>query len=346
MMPMTGMMKMRLRVKKLQRVRRDFAMKAGSRQTGLALVIVIWVLSLLTIMAGSFALTMRRETTVISAVKDNAVLLAAAASGINIAQQMLILEEENSRWRGDGSIYSIDMGDTEIRVRVLSESGKVDINKADEVMLTKLLATTDTSLEQQQSLVSAIIDWRDADELVHLNGAEQAEYEQAGLAYSVANKPFQLVEELRMVMGMDETLFRQLQPLVTVYGQSKVNLVMAGKEVLQAIGEFDADVLDEYLRQRQESYQAQLPLPALPVIEEIQTGPVSTNKQVYTLIAQARVNGQSGAGIQTIVIQNTALEGNAFQVLDWKQIYLDFSLFSDDMTQHLLTVQNESELDD
>ena len=36
------------------------------RQKGLALVLVLWVLSLLTIMAGSFALSMRREASIIA----------------------------------------------------------------------------------------------------------------------------------------------------------------------------------------------------------------------------------------------------------------------------------------
>ena len=49
-----------------------------------ALVLVLWVLSLLTIMAGSFALTMRRESTIVAGIKDNAGAAAVAEAGIAV----------------------------------------------------------------------------------------------------------------------------------------------------------------------------------------------------------------------------------------------------------------------
>jgi len=82
--------------------------RAVTRQKGLALVLVLWVLSLLTIMAGSFALSMRREAAIVAGIKNNAQALAIAESGIAIAQRMLMNPDQNKRWRTDGSIYQVE----------------------------------------------------------------------------------------------------------------------------------------------------------------------------------------------------------------------------------------------
>ena len=316
-----------------------------SRQTGMAMVIVIWVLTLLTIMAGSFALTMRRETTVISAVKDNAIMLAAAETGITIAQQMLLLADENKRWRADGSVYQLQYKDAEIRVRLLSEQGKIDINKADEVMLTTMMNSTTFEMDKQQELVSAIIDWRDKDDLVRLNGAEKQQYEDAGLAYQPANTNFQLIDELQMVLGMNATIFQELQPLITVYSsQPKVNLSVASKEVLQVTVDIDPVLLDEYIQQRTENNQNQLPPPELPLMDNTGGKQNASRSGVYTVISQARRDGEVGGGIKVIIKKTAKIkQGTPFQVLSWQQRYQELSLFSDEVEQLLVTGYDESE---
>jgi len=314
----------------------------GIKQSGLAMVIVIWVLSLLTIMAGSFALTMRRETTVISAVKDNAVVLALAETGVGVAQQMLFLDDENKRWRADGSIYQIDYQQAIIRVRVFSELGKIDINKADEVLLTEMMKSSAIELDKQQEIVSAILDWRDQDDLVHTNGAEKQQYEDAGLSYQPANKDFQLIDELQMVLGMTKELYQQIKPLVTVYSkQAKVNLKNASKEVIQAIGKLDQATMDQYLQERKDNYQAQLPAPEFPIMGGGKQG--SDDNQAYTIISQAQLNEDFISGIKVTFKKAAQIEEeNPFQILSWQQIDQKDSLFDDDMTQ-LLVAQDEPE---
>ncbi len=316
-----------------------------SKQSGLAMVIVIWVLSLLTIMAGSFALTMRRETTVISAVKDNAVALAIAETGIGIAQQMLFLKDNNKRWRADGSIYQLAYQEADIRIRLFSEHGKIDINKADEALLTDMITSVDIELDQQESLVSAILDWRDKDDLVRDNGAEKQQYEDAGLAYQPTNKDFQLIDELQMVLGMTHEIYQQLKPLITVYSKQKqVNLGVASKEVLQAIGQLDPEVLDEYIQQRIENNLAQLSAPEYPTGGGGGGGKQGgKGKAVYTIISQARFLGELESGIQVTLKKSTKSEADSpFQIVSWQQIDQKQSLFDDKMTQ-LLVIQDEPE---
>ena len=306
-------------------------------QSGLALVLVIWVLSLLTIMAGSFALTMRRETTVISALKDNAETLSMAETGLTIAQQMLFLADKEKSWQADGSIYSLQFQGAEIRIRSFSEQGKIDINKANEELLMKLMASTSQELDEQQALVSAIIDWRDRDDLVEMNGAVKQQYEDAGLAYHPSNKDFQLIEEIQMVLGMNDTIYQQIKPLITVYsGKPDVDQEVASEEVLQVITDSEADYRQD---QDTESDFSELE----------QTGATKPNNvnvadSVYTIISQARFYADAEVGIQVSIRKATnTRQSGPFLVLDYQQLYQGVSLFSDEMEQFLVIAEDESE---
>jgi general secretion pathway protein K len=302
------------------------------------MVIVIWVLSLLTIMAGSFALTMRRESTVISAVKDNARVQAMAETGISIAQQMLFLDDKERRWRADGSIYTLKYEQANIRVRLISELGKIDINKANEELLTAMMGATTLELAQQQEIVSAILDWRDKDDLVHINGAEQQQYEEAGLLYSPANQDFQLIDELQMVLGMNSEIYLQLKPLITVYSkQPQVDLNVASKEVLSVISNLDDVALEEYIQQRTENNKAQMLVAGFPLAGSTGKNQGGSDNQVYTIISQAQLLDEFVTGIKATIRKSDSASENPIQILNWQQIDQKKSLFDDDMTQLLVT---------
>ena len=314
-------------------------------QSGLALVIVIWVLSLLIIMAGSFALTMRRETTVISALRDNAEILSVAETGLTIAQKMLFLEDKDKRWLADGSIYQLQFQGAEIRVRSFSEQGKIDINRANEALLMKMMESTSEEQEMQEKLVGAIIDWRDNDDQVGINGAEKQQYEDAGLAYQPANKEFQLIEEIQMVLGMNDTMFLQIKPLITVYsGKEKVDLDVASKEVLQVLTGSDLELADDLKQQKQDSSEKPSADTESPELEQTDTENHSNdNNSVYTIISQARFNADAEVGVRVTIKKTVDInQAASFQVLDYQQIYQGVSLFSDEMEQLLVIAQDES----
>ena len=97
------------------------------KQKGVALILVLWVLSILTLMAGSFSKTMRRESAGVMTIRANAEANAQAQAGISLAQAMLLHEDEAKRWRVDGRIYEIETENATMRIRLLSETGKIDI---------------------------------------------------------------------------------------------------------------------------------------------------------------------------------------------------------------------------
>ena len=314
-------------------------------QNGVALVLVLWVLSLLMIMAGSFALTMRRETTVAAVIKNNAEAKAVAESGVAIAEKMLLNPDINKVWRTDGSVYEILANRAKIRIRLEAETGKIDINKADPLLLKKLMLNAPIEEEFQSKLVGAILDWRDADDLVNLNGAEKAEYQDAGLPYEPKNKPFESVEELQLILGMDKTLFSWLEPLVTVNsGQPQVNLQLATKEVLQTISGLDAEMIAAYILARVDSARNNLPAPPLPLASGLQSAGSGKNN-ILTIISEAYLAGDSKASLHVVVKKPEGNDASSYQVLKWQLASANNkSLFSDAMSELLVKQYAEPEL--
>ena len=339
-----------------------------TKQKGMALVLVLWVLSLLTIMAGSFVLTMRREASITAGIKNNAQAISVAESGIAMAELMLLNPDQNKRWRTDGSIYEIISSDAKIRVRLLAEKGKIDINKADQVLLEALMATVTNQAEQKSKLAAAIIDWRDEDDLVHTDGAEKKEYKDAGLNYQPRNKPFESLEELQLVLGMNESIFSQIEPLITVYsGQSKVSEQLAAKEVLQIIPDVDTSLIDSYMKARLDSAINNLPAPAFTSnpTQTISSTPTNATGQApspgqtpipeqintITLVSEAILNDEASAIISVVikqsaflVAQNSTFQQSPYQVLKWQQLTTrSKSLFVDAMTELLVKQYAEPE---
>lgn len=343
------------------------------RSKGFALVLVLWVLSLLVIMAGSFALTMQREAGIVAGSRNNAQALAVAESGLAVAELMLMNPNQQQRWRTDGSIYQIDYAESRVRVQLLAETGKIDINTADQTLLQGLMANAPMEAELQTKLVNAILDWRDKDDLVHIDGAERKEYKDAGLSYFPRNKRFQSIEELQLVLGMNERVFEWLENLVTVHsGQPKVDPTQAAKEVLQVLPGADVGLIDQYIAARRESAINGLPAPAFIAREDggyaaSQSGtgaaqPVLSNQDrrsgqegviedtsattiiggteqdgVITVIAEAQSDDDTTVIIKALIKRSNNAEAPPFQILKWQRNAAnDDSLFTAERDQLLV----------
>jgi general secretion pathway protein K len=260
-----------------------------------------------------------------------------------MAEMMLLNPDPNKRWRADGSIYQINSADAKVRVRLLAETGKIDINKADQTLLQGLMASAPVDEEQQTRLVSAILDWRDKDDLVHIDGAEKKEYKDAELSYQPRNKPFQTIEELQLVLGMNASVFLWIEPLITVYsGQQQVTAQLATKEVLQVIPGLDSEMVDSYLAARLESAINNLPAPPFPSSSGQNNAAGQNN--VLTVVSEALLDDESSAVISAVIKQSGDNETTPFQVLNWRHVTASgASLFTDAMSELLVKQYAESE---
>jgi general secretion pathway protein K len=237
-------------------------------QRGIALILVLWLTILLTVIATGFAYSMRTETLA----ARNAVSLAQArglADGaiMRVAFELMRPRTLTETWQSDGSVHYWDDGEAHIAANAIDESGKIDLNAASDALLKGLFQTAGgLDADAAQRFVDVIDDWKDADDLRRPNGAEAADYQAAGLSYKPANAPFESIAELQRVLGMTPALYAAVADNLTVFSKAPgVNPAYASRTVLLAIPGATPEVVDAYLRQRQDALAQKLPLPAFPV---------------------------------------------------------------------------------
>lgn len=338
---------------------------------GFALVIVIWVLTLLSLMAGSFALTMRRADSVTMALKNNAQAEALTESSFTQAKYMLQQPDPNQRWLADGSIYRIVRNDgSEIRISITAESAKIDLNQASPELLAAAIDMISSDKWQQQALLNSILDWRDADDETRPHGAEKKQYQDAGLTYSPSNQPFQSLDELLLVQGMDEQTFNRLQPWLTVYsGQNQVDMEMASPEVQLIVN----NALLSGNAPQQTGGRSPSP-PLTPAVGTQNNSQAANNQNTtYTIIVETQTEDGGSASLEVVTqlqgggnpppvaaggqnppagqalassqlssaTQNQGGTEVPAQVLDWRQNQLKKSLFAIEMEARLITVHDE-----
>lgn len=197
-------------------------------QRGVALVMVLWLVVLLSVIANSHARNARIETRLTFNQSELIKARAHAEAGVNRAILELLRHDSDTPWPIDGTVNTFKFESSTVLISIRSTSGLVDLNKASSATLGQLLSGMNIEESQRQLLVDATLDWRDTDNLRHLNGAEDSDYRQAGLTWRARDAAFISVDEWRYVMGMSHTLFNQLAPYLTVHSsQAIVDLELA-----------------------------------------------------------------------------------------------------------------------
>jgi general secretion pathway protein K len=291
-------------------------------QRGVALILVLWVTILLTVIAGSFAFAMRTDMQVV----QNSVAMARAEAAANAGVHRSLLElfkppTDAERWQ-DGQAHEITLAGAKVTVSALDESGKIDINAAAIELLKGLFLSAGLKDDEVVALVDAVQDWRDADSLRRLNGAEEPEYRAAGLKYKPANAPFQTIEELQLVLGMKPEIYRRIAGIITVYArQPGLNAAIASRAALLAIPGTTAEQVDGYMAQREAARAGRQPVPLFPPATRF--AGVSYNL-AYSLRAEARLEDGT-VFVREAVAQILPDPRRPYTFLAWKEDVPDSS---------------------
>jgi general secretion pathway protein K len=205
---------------------------------GAALLLVLWVIVMLTGVVTLFATAARTEGLQGRTLARSTVARYAAEAGIDVAVLHLQGADMQQRWLPDGRPQRFGFEGYQLELRVVDESAKVDLNAAPPDVLGGLFIALGVEQERARALAGAIVDWRDADNLLTPEGgAEDPDYENAGLPYGAKDRPFDTVAELQQVLGMDARTLQRARPYLTVYtGQARPTPTFAAAPVLQALG--------------------------------------------------------------------------------------------------------------
>jgi len=286
-----------------------------TRTRGAALLLVLWILALLTGLASVFALGARTEAMQSRALERNSIARYAAEAGVEVAVLRLQGADESQRWIPDGRSNEFSYEDSRLQVRVVDESGKVDINLVGPDVLNGLLLALGVDGTRAGQLTGAIMDWRDPDNLLSAEGgAEDPEYAAAGLPYGAKDRPFETVAELQQVLGMDPATYRQLAPYVTVYsGLARPNVAFAAQPVLQALG-LSPDQLAQ-MQAARESWQPGGAVPTLPDGSPLSAQGTGT----YSISSRATRSDGSQAQVSiTLRLGGSGGFGQLYTPLSWR----------------------------
>ena len=290
-------------------------------ERGVAFVLVLWVIAMLSIMLGSFALIARTENMQSRHLFDTTQARYAAEAGLNLAIFELRKPDPLDRWIADGRPYRFGFGDAEIEIAITDDSGKIDINAAGNNgdLLTNLFVTHGVALDQAQALSDAMQDWIDPDDDTRPNGAEIAQYKAAGLSYGPKNAPFDTVSELQQVLGMTYDLYRKIEPAITIYsGRNAPNAGFANADALQAMY---PDATPEQIQALVQQLQSQPPGAQPGSVLAPDGTPVMAGGGGLTYSVKSRAklpNGASTVLDATIRMGGVSAAGRPFVILRWR----------------------------
>jgi len=287
---------------------------------GIALIVVMWMLALLTIIIGTFAVLARTETLQSRFLFDTTDARYAAEAGLHRAVVELRNPDMETRWVADGRPYRFRFGDAEVEVRITDETGLIDVNAAAQgnpELLMRLFESVGLNEQDAELMTAAIQDWLDEDDQTRVMGAEDPEYANQDLPYGPANAPFGTVEELQQVIGMSWPLFRTLADRLTVHsGRAEFNPAFAPPEVLRTIPDMDAEAAQRFVEERSQYHpgdQMQLSLPDGTLVNQRGSG------LTHTIVSRATLESGTWNEIEATVRLGTDSRGRPFRIVSWKE---------------------------
>jgi general secretion pathway protein K len=276
------------------------ALPIEKNEKGIALILVLWVLALLSVIVGEFCYAMRTEVDITRNFKAQTEAYYIALAGLNRAIGELVendlnpiqIEPSNAlekdaktsektdkneeiqdegRWRVNVDMAPVRFGGGTYKVRLDNESGKININGADETLLKMMMDAFDIDEQQKDIIVDSILDWRDEDNLHRVNGAEDEYYRSLSEPYECKDGYFDTVEELLMVRGVTPELFYGgIRDIVSAFkppkgnvkivggfkqyrtNVNKINMNAAPKKVLVILPSMTEELVKEIVNYRQE----------------------------------------------------------------------------------------------
>ncbi|MFQ5646361.1 MAG: general secretion pathway protein GspK [bacterium] len=239
--------------------------------SGLALIIVLWLLALVSVIIAQFAFSMKVETEVTRNYKDQIIAYHLAKAGFHLAVMEMMNPTVNSTsTSGEKVVFGHrkqendqDTGEEEIPVnrekirlgkgffsyRIIDEEGKLDLNflsnPGRKTILSKLLeVSAGLAGEELEEIIDSIYDWCDKDDNYRPNGAEDDYYQGLDPPYHCKNGPFDTIYDLLLIKGVTPEIFygnddsgetyEGLERNLTVWSEGVLNEYSASFTVLTA----------------------------------------------------------------------------------------------------------------
>jgi len=251
-------------------------------QRGLALVSVLWGVTILSLIAATML-----TASVTTAYIDRNVWNRTRAASLDDAavnRAILLLMDDRKHPRVDGAPSNFRFDGAVVRLRIQDEAGRINLNFADKEMLQRLFASAGVARDAAAQLADRVVAHRTL---------------KPGAAIAFRN-----LDELRDIPGVTPAIYARVTPLITAFGQTtSVDPSVAPREVLALLPDMTPDAITLALKDRAQKQD-------LPT-----TSALAIQGSTYTISADATVGG---ARVQRVaVVQFTADKANPYLFLGW-----------------------------
>ncbi|MGH7620913.1 MAG: general secretion pathway protein GspK [Gemmatimonadaceae bacterium] len=229
----------------------------AERQSGFALLAVLWVIVGLAALGVATSLAARNAIIAAGNRVDIARATWRAADCLeraraSVADVLHAPPERDARglsgWSGlEARVPSaLIVSGAHCDVRLEAVGSRIDVNSADGEMIGALLHRLGIPDAMRDSMVDALLDWRDADDVPRPHGAERQWYAASG-RFTPRNGPFADVREIARVRGFEK--LHGLDSLLSVE-PGRVSLALAPLSVLAALPGIGEEALSRVAEQR------------------------------------------------------------------------------------------------
>jgi general secretion pathway protein K len=199
---------------------------AHQHHAGIALIIVMISVTVLSILAAGFAYSMKVETKLAMNANSETELTWLGLSGVEFARYVLAqsmkcpYDSLNQKWAGGPgsdcetngalggiSLENYELGNGKFSLKITDLERKVNINGADQAMLEQGLRLVGVDAGDFSAIGGSILDWIDADNNIHIGGTESDYYQSLDPPYYAKNKPIDDLSELLLVRGVTPDIY-------------------------------------------------------------------------------------------------------------------------------------------
>lgn len=313
-------------------------------QRGVALIVVLWIFIFLFVVAFEFSTAAREEAGAAHRFSEETAGYYLAVAGFERGVYDLLNRQRNAPGQSakqtddpfDGIWREERLGTGVLRVRLIDEGGKININRVTEATLRRIFTNLGLESMRRDILVDSILDWRDEDSLHRANGAESDYYQALPSAYTARNGPLDTVSDLLWIRGVSRELFfgsseavgapNEPQSAIALRGiftvdsaMDRVNLRTADAPVIHAMTGIPLERCRAFVEERRKlsdkTVNDLLPLLGLSSGDTLLQSFVFTNPSVIAVEAEGRPAESRAARRVTGIVRLGGAPG--FQLMRW-----------------------------
>ncbi len=288
-----------------------------NKQSGLALVVVLWVVASLALLVAAFNASVKSSVVLVASETSLAQEHVLINAGVDLAVAQLTLASKEFRWQADGTAHEINFTGKRLRIKISEANGRIDLNKSDGALLLALLMRHASTALQAEEIRDRILDWRDDDQKRRDKGAEDPDYQRAGRVYGAGDTKFNNVTQLRGVLGVNYDLYRKLLPSITVHNRTGlINPLSASRDVLLSLPNVSDAEVNQVLTLREQGLDNKSSL--LVLLAKSRKWLNTSSGPAYVISVEVEVkDGKYGLPAEITILKGGDNQA-PYRVLDWR----------------------------